>query len=69
MFGNITRGSGGESGSTLEDGSSGVSPGHNDTEEEIVVRDLDMGRLAEIRDLWAFYRDRRPDSYESLTKA
>src|SRR2546421_117613 len=41
----------------------------SDTEDEVVVRDLDMGTLAEVRDLWAFYRDRRPDSYVSLTKA
>src|SRR5207249_7245687 len=46
-----------------------VGEAASDTEEELVVRDLDMGRLAEVRDLWAFYRDRRPDSYESLTRA
>jgi N-carbamoylputrescine amidase len=40
----------------------------SDTEEEIVVRDLDMGQLAEVRDLWQFYRDRRPDTYDSLTR-
>src|SRR2546423_4519696 len=46
-----------------------VGEAASDTEEEVVVRDLDMGKLAEVRDLWAFYRDRRPDSYEPLTKA
>src|SRR6266545_2668583 len=46
-----------------------VGEAASDTEEEVVVRDLDMGRLAEVRDLWAFYRDRRPDTYEPLTKA
>jgi N-carbamoylputrescine amidase len=25
-----------------------------------------MDKLTEVRDLWQFYRDRRPDSYESL---
>ena len=35
---------------------------------EIVVRDLDMGKLAEIRDRWAFYRDRRPDAYDELVR-
>ena len=30
---------------------------------------LDMGQLQEVRDLWAFYRDRRPDTYGSLTEA
>src|SRR5487761_1656630 len=40
----------------------------SDTEEEIVVRDLDMGQLQEVRDLWAFYRDRRPDTYGPLVQ-
>jgi beta-ureidopropionase len=43
-----------------------VGEAASDTEEEVVVRDLDMDRLAEVRDLWAFYRDRRPDTYEGL---
>jgi N-carbamoylputrescine amidase len=38
----------------------------SDTEEELVVRDLDMDLLTEVRDTWAFYRDRRPDTYEGL---
>ena len=36
--------------------------------DEVIVRDLDMDKLTEVRDLWQFYRDRRPDSYESLVK-
>ncbi len=36
-------------------------------EAELIVRDLDMGLLAEVRDRWAFYRDRRPDAYGDLT--
>jgi len=32
----------------------------------VIVRDLDLDKLTEVRDLWQFYRDRRPDSYESL---
>lgn len=39
----------------------------SDSAEELVVRDLDMGRLDEVRRQWAFYRDRRPDSYSPLT--
>ena len=39
----------------------------SDTEEELVVRDLDMDMIDEVRKVWAFYRDRRPDAYESLT--
>jgi N-carbamoylputrescine amidase len=34
--------------------------------EEIVVRDLDLGVIREVRNSWQFYRDRRPDSYETL---
>ncbi|WP_104083493.1 nitrilase-related carbon-nitrogen hydrolase [Cryobacterium sp. Y11] len=34
--------------------------------EEIVVRDLDLGVIREVRRDWQFYRDRRPDSYEPL---
>ena len=39
----------------------------SDTEDEVVVRDLDMSLVNEVRRHWAFYRDRRPDSYESLS--
>jgi N-carbamoylputrescine amidase len=38
----------------------------SDSEDEVVVRDLDMDLLAEVRGIWAFYRDRRPDTYQSL---
>jgi N-carbamoylputrescine amidase len=33
---------------------------------ELIVRDLDMKKLREVRDRWAFYRDRRPDAYDDL---
>ena len=39
-----------------------------DDKDEVVVRDLDMGLLAEVRDLWQFYRDRRPDAYGPLVQ-
>jgi N-carbamoylputrescine amidase len=42
-----------------------VADAHN---PELVVRDLDLALLAEVRDRWAFYRDRRPEAYESLVK-
>ncbi|MPZ54013.1 MAG: acyltransferase, partial [Acidimicrobiia bacterium] len=38
----------------------------SDTDEELVIRDLDMDMIDDVRKLWAFYRDRRPDSYENL---
>lgn len=39
-----------------------------DTREEIVVGDLDLSVLPELRALWAYYRDRRPDLYGPLTE-
>jgi beta-ureidopropionase len=40
----------------------------SDSEDEVLVRDLDLDLLAEVRDLWAFYRDRRPDAYSALVQ-
>ncbi|MCM8554663.1 nitrilase-related carbon-nitrogen hydrolase [Streptomyces sp. STCH 565 A] len=39
----------------------------SDKESELVVRDLDMGKLREVRDRWQFYRDRAPGAYSPLT--
>ena len=36
--------------------------------EELLVRDLDMNMVQEMRDDWQFYRDRRPDSYTAITQ-
>ncbi len=41
----------------------------SDTEDEVVVRDLDLDLIEEVRQQWAFYRDRRPDAYTPLTEA
>jgi N-carbamoylputrescine amidase len=38
----------------------------SDTEEELVIRDLDLDTVEEVRQQWAFYRDRRPDAYQDL---
>ncbi len=38
----------------------------SDTEEELLVRDLDLDMVEEVRKTWAFYRDRRPDAYGPL---
>src|SRR5579875_3790876 len=38
----------------------------SDRDEEVVVRDLDLDLLTEVRDTWQFYRDRRPDAYGPL---
>jgi N-carbamoylputrescine amidase len=39
----------------------------SDTSDEVIVRDLDMDLITEVRRHWAFYRDRRSDSYEALS--
>ena len=46
-----------------------IGPAAGDKEDEVIVRDLDMGVLQEVRDLWQFYRDRRPDQYGPLAQA
>lgn len=35
-------------------------------QEEIVIRDLDLGLMREVRNSWQFYRDRRPDAYAPI---
>ena len=40
----------------------------DDHDAELLVRDLDLDLLAEVRNRWAFYRDRRPDAYGDLTR-
>ena len=39
----------------------------SDQTEELLVRDLDLDQIDEVRSQWAFYRDRRPDLYGALT--
>lgn len=34
--------------------------------DEMLVADLDLDEIREIRDLWQFYRDRRPETYKEL---
>ena len=43
-----------------------VGDSASDTDEELVVRDLDLDMIEEVRQQWAFYRDRRPDAYGDL---
>ena len=35
-------------------------------EDAVIVADLDLDMLREVRNVWQFYRDRRPDSYSAL---
>ena len=37
-------------------------------DDELVVADLDFDAIEEVRQTWQFYRDRRPDSYDDMTK-
>ena len=37
--------------------------------DEILTTDLDLDKIAEVRNTWQFFRDRRPETYEALTKA
>lgn len=39
-----------------------------DKKAELVVRDLDFDLIDEVRQQWAFYRDRRPDAYGGLVE-
>jgi N-carbamoylputrescine amidase len=41
----------------------------SDTEEEVLVADLDLEKNREVRNQWQFYRDRRPDQYGEITKS
>lgn len=36
--------------------------------DELIVHDMNMDMVREVRDLWQFFRDRRPDAYEPLTE-
>ena len=40
----------------------------SDTDDEVVVRDLDMDEIEAARRHWAFYRDRRPEVYTGIAK-
>ena len=36
--------------------------------DELVVADLDLDQIREVRNVWQFYRDRRPETYDALTR-
>jgi beta-ureidopropionase len=37
-------------------------------QDELVVADLELDLIREVRNVWPFYRDRRPDSYGDLVR-
>ena len=36
--------------------------------DELLVADIDLGVIEEVRSVWQFYRDRRPDAYGDLVR-
>jgi N-carbamoylputrescine amidase len=47
-------------GQTLAEGS--------EDKDELVIADMDLGKIDEVRNTWQFFRDRRPESYGLLTE-
>lgn len=35
-------------------------------QDELIIADLDMDKIKEVRNTWQFYRDRRPDAYGAI---
>jgi beta-ureidopropionase len=35
--------------------------------DELIVADMDLNQIDEVRKTWQFYRDRRPDAYDDIT--
>jgi len=44
-----------------------VAEGSED-KDEVVVADLDLNLIDEVRQTWQFYRDRRPEAYDELVR-
>ena len=40
----------------------------SDREEELIVREIDLDLVQEVRNTWQFYRDRRPEMYGDICK-
>ena len=40
----------------------------SDSEDEVLVADLDLEQIREVRNTWQFLRDRRPETYGELTE-
>ncbi|HEX9648104.1 MAG TPA: nitrilase-related carbon-nitrogen hydrolase, partial [Alphaproteobacteria bacterium] len=38
----------------------------SESDDELVVADMDLDQIREVRELWQFYRDRRPETYGDL---
>ncbi len=40
----------------------------SDSQDEVLVADLDLEKIREVRNTWQFLRDRRPETYGELTE-
>ena len=40
----------------------------SEDKDEVVIADLDLEQIREVRDGWQFFRDLRPDQYVGLTE-
>jgi beta-ureidopropionase len=40
----------------------------SDSEDEILVADIDLDEIREVRNTWQFFRDRRPETYGDLAR-
>jgi len=38
----------------------------SEDDDELIIADLDLSMIDEVRNTWQFYRDRRPDAYEEI---
>ncbi|MBI2974399.1 MAG: acyltransferase [Deltaproteobacteria bacterium] len=39
-----------------------------ETGDELVIADLNLDEIQSVRDTWQFFRDRRPETYENMTR-
>lgn len=37
------------------------------SEDDVVLADLDLDMIREVRNVWQFFRDRRPETYDAIT--
>src|SRR6476620_10474547 len=44
-----------------------VAKSEKRTEDDIVVADMDLDLIREVRNTWQFFRDRRPETYGAIT--
>ena len=39
----------------------------NEDDDMLVVAEMDLDMIQEVRNIWQFFRDRRPETYSRLT--